>query len=426
MKLSARAFAVFVLTGLTFLLAACGDKKPPQMPAPQVSAVDVHETSVPITYEYPGRVAGYKETEVRAQVGGILLKRNFKEGSAVEAGQLLFKIDSGSFEAAVARQKAQLAQAQAAYTQSVGDAERAEALWQQKYQSTAYRDQTVAKRDANKALVEQAEAQLHQAEIDLSDTEVTAPISGVTTRENVSEGTLLTANYPNNLLTTITQTDPVYINFSYAGSDAQAMRAIMADMRSHNKNIDDLTVRIRFGDGHNYDKTGVVDFKSPSIDKDTGALGVRATVPNPDGVLVPGQFVRLIVQGLEMSNVIAIPEQALMQDNGSPYVYVISPQSEVEKRAVAVSRQLADRSWLLERGHEASAVSEDSFLPAGEAPAAAPQVFIGLRDGERVVTEGHFRIGAALAAMPKGMKLKVNLVTLDGKSAVPAAESPKK
>lgn len=426
MRIFHKVLTGFAAGGLALALAACGGEQKPKMPPPpQVSAVAARAATVPITYEYPGRVAGYKETEVRARVGGILLKRNFNEGAAVKQGQLLFEIDPSVYEAEYARQVAQVAQAKANYIQSVADADRTETLWKQQFQSTAYRDQTVAKRDSNKALVSQAEAQLRQAELNLQYTKVTAPISGMTSRENVPEGSLIAADSSANLLTTITQTDPVYINFSYSGADAQAMRGIIAEMRRRNENLDNLKVRIRFGSGRDYEKLGTVDFTSPVLDKATGSLGVRAIVANPDNVLVPGQFVRLILQGLELNDVIAVPEQALMQDNNGQFVYVVTPQDEIEKRQVAVSRQLSNRSWLLERVRAAEITPEDSYAEPGQKPAHGQPVTIGLKDGERVVTEGQFRIGSALAAMPQGVKLKV-AVSAAGGSASPAAAQPGK
>lgn len=420
MRLFNKVLTGFAAAGLVFALSACGGEQKRQAPPPQVSAVTAHAAIVPITYEYPGRVAGYKETEVRARVGGILLKRNFNEGSSVSQGQLLFEIDPSVYEAEYARQKALLAQAKANYAQSVLDAGRAEALWKQKFQSTAYRDQMAAKRDADEASVQQAQAQVRQAELNLQYTKVTAPISGMTSREHVSEGSLIATDPSSNLLTTITQTDPVYINFSYTGADAQAIRTIMEDMRRHNETIGDLKVRIRFGDGRDYDRLGIVDFTSPAIDQNTGALGVRAIAANPDGILVPGQFVRLILQGLELNNVIAIPEQSLMQDNKGQFVYVITPQDEIEQRSVAVSRQLSNRDWLLERGRETAVASVGGFIEPGQTD-KAQTVYVGLRDGEKIITEGQFRIGNALTALPKGAKLKVAVMTLDGKSAFPAA-----
>ncbi|KAA6204932.1 MAG: efflux RND transporter periplasmic adaptor subunit [Candidatus Tokpelaia sp.] len=421
MQLFYRILTGFIAVLPVFILAACGAGQTPKAPPPQVSAVTVHTATVPVSYEYPGRVAGYKETEVRARVGGILLKRNFDEGARVAQDQLLFEIDPSVYEAAYASQQAQLAQARANYAQAVLDADRAEALWQKRFQSTAYRDQMAAKRDADAATVQQAEAQLRQAKLNLEYTKVTAPIGGMTSREHVSEGSLIATDASSNLLTTITQTDPVYINFSYTGDDARAIRRLMDDMRRHGEDPGALKVQIRFGDGHDYARAGTVDFTSPRIDLATGALGVRAIVANPDDILVPGQFVRLIVQGLKVNNALTMPEQALMQDNSGQYVYVVSAQGEVEKRPVRIDRQLASRNWLLAPGQTAAAAQEDSYVEPGQEATKAPQVYIGLRDGERVITEGQFSVGNALVALPQGAKLKVTVTALDGKPVAPPA-----
>jgi len=403
---------------LIFALSGCGKKPAPKQPPIQVSVVSVHSGSVPITYEYPGRVAGYRETEVRARVGGLLLKRNFVEGSKVKEGQLLFQIDPSVYEAEVARQKGLLAAAKASYAQAIRDADRAQELWKQKYQSTAYRDQMVATRDADAAAVQQAEAQLKQAELNLEYTQVTAPIGGITGKKAVDEGSLITTDSTGNLLTTITQTDPVYINFSYAGSDARNIRRIREAMRARSENADNLRVQVRFGDGRLYDKAGAVDFTSPNIDPDTGALGVRAIVANPDDALTPGEFVRLILEGLEVDNMISIPEQALMQNSQGQFVYVVNAAGEVEMRPVVALRQLDNRDWLIERGAEqAPPAQTDQFREPDEKAPAPVKNFVGLRDGERVITEGQFRIGNALAAMPAGVRLKVDVTEIDGRPA---------
>jgi len=422
MDLTAKISAGLAAAALVLALSGCGKKPAPKAPPIQVSVITAHAANVPITYEYPGRVAGYRETEVRARVGGLLLKRNFVEGSKVEEGQLLFQIDPSVYEAEVARQKGLLAQARASYAQSVRDADRAEELWKQKYQSTAYRDQMAAKRDADAASVQQSEAQLKQAELNLGYAQVTAPISGITGVRHVDEGSLIATDSSANLLTTITQTDPVYINFSYAGSDARDIRRIQAEMRARKGNTDALRVKVQFGDGRIYDKMGQVDFTAPNIDPATGALGVRAIVANPETVLTPGEFVRLILVGLEENNVIAIPEQSLMQNSEGQFVYVVNGQNEVEMRPVVSTRQLDNGDWLLAKANEDEPPAQiDQFHEPDEKQAAPRKRLVGLRDGERVITEGQFRIGNALAVMPKGVPLRVNVTKLDGKSVAPAA-----
>lgn len=228
--------AGLVLGALGLILAASSKEENMQMPPPpQVSAITIHKAEVPITYEYAGRIAAFKETEVRARVGGILLHCNFVEGSRVRQGDLLFEIDPAPFEAEVARQTALVAQAQATYDQSARDAARAEELLTQRVQSKALRDQTVARRDADAAALKQAQAALTTARLNLDYTKVTAPISGMTSRQAVPEGSLIGTDPSSSLLTTITQSDPIYVNFSYTDSEARKIRELMSNMNARGK-----------------------------------------------------------------------------------------------------------------------------------------------------------------------------------------------
>jgi len=397
------AASLLVATGL--VIAACEGEAPPQrqMPPPMVSAVSVMSRDMPITYEYAGRIGAVKTTEVRARVGGILLHRHFTEGGVVREGDVLFELDPATYEAEVARQKALVAQAEATYRQSVSDAKRAEELLRQKVQSAAQRDQAIALRDANEAALAQARAALQMAELNHQYAQVTAPISGITSREAVSEGSLIASG---GLLTTITQSDPAYVNFSYSDTEAREIQQHLQTMRDHGETADHLNVKIRFGDGHEYEKTGIIDFTSPTLDALTGTVGVRAIVDNGQGQLVPGQFVRVEVTGLKIYTAMTIPEQALMQDASGTFVYLVNPQNQVEKRPVTVRRQLANRDWWL------------------EADRAEGDYRQGLADGEKVITQGHFRIQSAFAQMPPGVPLPVMITNLDGQDLAPPTGSP--
>lgn len=422
---------------LGLFLVACGqeeEKKAP--PVPLVTAVTVKTHEIPITYEYAGRIVAYKETEVRARVGGILLRRNFVEGARVHEKDILFEIDPATYEAEVARQKALVEQAQANYQQSIRDADRAVELLKQRVQSTSQRDQAIAKRDADAATLQQAKAALRTAELNLEYTKVAAPIGGMTSREAVSEGSLISVG---GLLTNITQNDPIYVNFSYTDVEAREIQRLMAAMNARGEKIDNLKVRIRFGDGREYPELGVIDFTSPTLDNQTGTLGVRAVVDNKDGHLVPGQFVRVTVEGLKLNNAMVIPEQALMQDSSGQFVYLVDQNGIVQKRQVEVSRQLPDRSWLLEpvrqaddakpagdaTGADMQAAQASDAAPAVKAgdaqvkatdkPAAPVMKYVGLNNGDEVVTEGQARIDMIGRQLPPGTPMKVVITTLDGK-----------
>lgn len=340
-------------------------------PPPEVSVISVRPHDVPVTYEYAARISAYRNVQVRARVGGILQHRNFIEGTEVKAGEVLFEIDPAPYEAELEKAQAQVAQAEAQYQQSIRDAERAEQLVQQKVQSTAARDTAFATRDLNKAAVAAAKAQLRTAELNLSYTKVTAPIAGITSLEQVSEGSLIGTDASSSLLTSITQLDPVYVNFSFTDTEAAEINRLRAERATTGEDADRLKIRILFGDGQAYDHEGTIDFTSSSLDTETGTLGARAVVENPDRRLIPGQFVRAVILGIHVKNAVTIPKAALLQGPQAQFVYVVNKDDAVEVRPVTVSREL-DNDWLIGSG---------------------------LNEGDRVVTEG------VIKAMP-GAKVK--------------------
>ena len=436
MTLLRKLSAALVVGVLSFGLVACGKQEKHMPPPSQASGKVIHQAEVPLNYEYAARVVAYRETEVRARVGGILLHRNFVEGSEVKQGEILFEIDPDKYEAAVASARAQVAQAQANYDQSVRDADRAEELVKQKVQSTSLRDQAFAKRDADEATLMQTKAELRTAELNLEYTKVAAPISGLTSREAVSEGSLIGTDPSSSLLTTITQFDPIYVNFSFADGEYDQIRHLMDEMQKRGEKIDNLKVTVRLGEGVDYPEQGTVDFTSPTIDKQTGTLGARAVIANPDRRLVPGMFVRVTVTGIKMANAMTIPESALVQNSGGQFVYLLkkpeapkagenAPQGAqpaapaaangqpqkaagrlmvVEQRPVKAVRKMQNGDWLID------SVKFDEK--------DKNKVVQGLRDGEEVVTEGQVYIEQGLMRIPQGQSLMVN-VTDDAPQQAP-------
>ena len=436
MTLLRKLSAALVVGVLSFGLVACGKQEKHMPPPSQASGKVIHQAEVPLNYEYAARVVAYRETEVRARVGGILLHRNFVEGSEVKQGEILFEIDPDKYEAAVASARAQVAQAQANYDQSVRDADRAEELVKQKVQSTSLRDQAFAKRDADEATLMQAKAELRTAELNLEYTKVAAPISGLTSREAVSEGSLIGTDPTSSLLTTITQLDPIYVNFSFADGEYDQIRHLMDEMQKRGEKIDNLKVTVRLGEGVDYPEQGTVDFTSPTIDKQTGTLGARAVIANPDRRLLPGMFVRVTVTGIKMANAMTIPESALVQNSGGQFVYLLkkpeapkagenAPQGAqpaapaaangqpqkaagrlmvVEQRPVKAVRKMQNGDWLID------SVKFDEK--------DKNKVVQGLRDGEEVVTEGQVYIEQGLMRIPQGQSLMVN-VTDDAPQQAP-------
>jgi membrane fusion protein (multidrug efflux system) len=336
----------------------------PTPPPPQVTIAEVQTRTVPVTYEYAARVSAYREVQVRARVGGILLKRNFTEGAQVKAGQVLFEIDPAPFEAELARTKAQLQQAQAQYNQAVRDAERALQLFAKGAGSEKARDDAISAKELGAAAVAAAEAQIRTAQLNLDYTKVKAPLSGITSLEQVPEGSLIGTSGDSGLLTSITQLDPIYVNFAFADREGAEIRRLLASQQGKGSSAKDLKVKITFGNGEVYDQEGTVDFTSSSIDRDTGTLQARAIVKNPNQRLVPGQFVRATVTGLILDDAIVVPEAAVMQGPQGQFVYTVNGTGAAEIRPIELRRQI-EGGWI---------------------------VSSGLRAGDRLVTEGIIKV----------------------------------
>lgn len=315
--------------------------------------------------EYPGRTAGYREVQVRAQVSGILQQRSYQEGSQVKQGQVLFSIDPRTYQAALARAKGALAQEQARYRQTERDLRRIRELQKKGFASESELDNAISNFEQSKANIEAAKAEVQSKQIDLDYTTVEAPISGITSKEAVSEGSLIVANDPNSsLLTQITQLDPIYVNYAYADREAARLREDVQNGVVRLPEDNQLTAEIIFGDGSLYAQKGKVDFTDSLIDKGTGTVSARAIVPNTEQTLLPGQFVRIRISGMVRPNSITVPEKALAQSPAGNFVYVVDEQGLAQPRPVDTDMINKGR-WVIRSG---------------------------LKDGERVIVDGLIRV----------------------------------
>lgn len=336
------------LAMLAAMLTAAPASAQQAPPPPAVTVMDIKPQTVPLSFQYAARISAYSNVEVRARVGGILLKRNFIEGSEVQKGDVLFNIDPAPYEAALAQAKAQLQQAQAQLDQARREETRATSLFDQKVGSEKSRDDAISSRELAEASVAAAKATVQTAELNLGYTSVTAPISGITSLQQVPEGSLLSTS---EFLTSITQLDPVYVNFSFSDSEAAEVRHLL-DMRKAKGEEPKLTVDISFGDGTEYDKKATVDFTSSSIDVETGTLQARAIVANPEKRLLPGQFVRATVTGVSLDDAILIPEVALMQGAQGQFVYTVGEDGNAKISPVTLGRKVAE-GWIVDSGLKA-------------------------------------------------------------------------
>lgn len=320
-----------------------------QMPPPEVVVEVARTESVPLELEYAARTAGYREVQVRAQVSGILQERTYQEGSQVKRGQVLFRIDPRPYQAALSRAKGALAQEQARYRQTERDLKRIRELQKKGFASESELDNAVSNFEQSKANIEAAKAEVQARQIDLDYTTVEAPISGITSKETVSEGSLMVAGDPNaSLLTQITQLDPLYVNFAAPDREVERVRSGLA-AGTLKMEGEHMRVELKFGDGSTYPTEGRVDFTDSLVDRGTGTVSVRAVVPNPEQSLLPGQFVRVVVKGLSKPQAITVPERAISQGPSGTFVYIVDEQGTARARPVTTS-QTAGGRWAVDSG----------------------------------------------------------------------------
>jgi len=306
--------------------AAAANNRPP----PEVVVGKVQPMAVTVRAEYPGRVLGIREIQVRARVGGILLKRLYNEGQIVKQGDVLFQIDPEPFRVALRQAQAQLQRAQADTRQAQRNYDRIMALYKADAVSTQERDQALSDREVAQANVKLAEAQVAQAQLNLDYASVQAPQSGVTTLEVLNEGNLINTG---DLLTTITQLDPVQVRFSLPENDAIAQREARQAMAAGNPHPK-RDVELIFPGGQRYAQIGQVDFTESTIDPQTGTVLSRALFPNAQRNLTPGQFVRIDVHLFSIDNAIVVPASAVDEGDKGPMVYSVDAESKVHAKPV--------------------------------------------------------------------------------------------
>ncbi|SHO61542.1 membrane fusion protein, multidrug efflux system [Pseudoxanthobacter soli DSM 19599] len=320
-------------------------------PPPAVTIATVERKNVPLSYEYAGRVSAFREVEVRARVAGILMSRNFTEGATVKEGDVLFRIDPATYEAEVARASAQVQRAEAALKQAENDSGRASALFDRKFGTEKARDDAASAVETAKADLAVAQAQLKTAEINLGYTTVRAPITGVTSLKVVPEGGLVGTGSNDSLLTRITQLNPVYVNFSFTDAEAAEIRRLISSGRVIVANNGRLSVKLKLANGETYPTEGIVDFTDRNVDLQTGTVRARAEFANPDGLLLPGQFVRATISGITLKDAVVIPQEAVMQGPQGTFVYVVDGESDAQMKPIELGRELGD-GWIVRSGLE--------------------------------------------------------------------------
>ena len=363
---------------LCLALAACGasdgtEKGPGKgkgggnpfagMPPPEVNVVTVTPRALDETFEYVGQTAGSREVEVRARVTGILLKRNFKEGAPVREGESLYTIDPAPFQAAVNSAAADVAGAEARLDQAKRNAARLKPLYAEKAVSQKDYDDAVSAQAIGEADLQAARARLTTARLNLAYTRVEAPASGITGRSLRQEGSLVSG--PDVLLTTITRIEPIWVNFGIPDREQQAIQSDVQAGRLVLPKGGNFEVALRRSDGSLYPHTGRINFTDVSVSPATGTREVRAELPNPGGVLRPGEFVRVILKGAVRPHAVTVPQRAVLEGPQGKFVYVVNDKSVAEARPVQAGEWHGE-SWIITQG---------------------------LNAGDRVITDGVMKLG---------------------------------
>jgi len=388
--------AVVLMLSGSLALTGCDDKPAQQQQgagqAPEVGVVTVKAAPLQITTELPGRTTAYRIAEVRPQVSGIILKRNFTEGSDVEAGVSLYQIDPATYQAAYDSAKGDLAKAQAAANIAQMTLNRYKKLLGTKYISQQDYDTAQADAQQANATVIAAKAAVENARINLAYTKVTSPISGRTGTSTVTEGALVQSGQTT-ALTTVQQLDPIYVDVTQSSNDFLRLKQEMAN-GSLKQDNGKAKVELVTNDGMKYDQSGTLEFSGVTVDQTTGSITLRAVFPNPDHTLLPGMFVRAKLEEGVNPNALLVPQQGVTRTpRGDATAMVVGEGDKVEIRNITATQAIGDK-WL---------------------------VTDGLKSGDRVIIEG-------LQKVKPGVQVKAQEVTSDKKEQAQAngqSEQPK-
>lgn len=373
--------AVFAVVSMALLLAACGNKSSGQPAAPgggrpavEVGVITVDPRTIGLVTELPGRLEASRVAQVRARVAGILQKRLFREGSDVKAGQRLFEIDSAPYRAAAASAEASLARARANLTQATALAERYKPLVEANAVSKQEYVNAIAAQQQTEADVAAAKAAVQTAQINLGYASVTSPIAGRIGRALVTEGALVGQGEATQLAL-VQQINPMYVNFTQSSAELLRLRkAINSGKLMRAAAVDSTRVRVVLEDGTEYAKPGKLLFEDLSVDPTSGEVMLRAELPNPDGLLLPGMYVRVRLEQAQAQAVIELPQQAVTRSGTGDSVMVVAADGKVSPRTVKVG-SAQDGKWI---------------------------VLEGLKAGEQVMIDGFQKLqpGAPVKAVP--------------------------
>ncbi|EDS7166716.1 multidrug efflux RND transporter periplasmic adaptor subunit AcrA [Salmonella enterica] len=382
--------AVVLMLSGSLALTGCDDKQDQQggQQMPGVGVVTLKTEPLQITTELPGRTVAYRIAEVRPQVSGIILKRNFVEGSDIEAGVSLYQIDPATYQATYDSAKGDLAKAQAAANIAELTVKRYQKLLGTQYISKQEYDQALADAQQATAAVVAAKAAVETARINLAYTKVTSPISGRIGKSSVTEGALV-QNGQASALATVQQLDPIYVDVTQSSNDFLRLKQELANGSLKQEN-GKAKVDLVTSDGIKFPQSGTLEFSDVTVDQTTGSITLRAIFPNPDHTLLPGMFVRARLQEGTKPTALLVPQQGVTRTpRGDATVLVVGADNKVETRQIVASQAIGDK-WL---------------------------VTDGLKAGDRVVVSG-------LQKVRPGAQVKVQEITADNKQQAASGDQP--
>lgn len=382
--------AVVLMLSGSLALTGCDDKQDQQggQQMPEVGVVTLKTEPLQITTELTGRTVAYRIAEVRPQVSGIILKRNFVEGSDIEAGVSLYQIDPATYQATYDSAKGDLAKAQAAANIAELTVKRYQKLLGTQYISKQEYDQALADAQQATAAVVAAKAAVETARINLAYTKVTSPISGRIGKSSVTEGALV-QNGQASALATVQQLDPIYVDVTQSSNDFLRLKQELANGSLKQEN-GKAKVDLVTSDGIKFPQSGTLEFSDVTVDQTTGSITLRAIFPNPDHTLLPGMFVRARLQEGTKPTALLVPQQGVTRTpRGDATVLVVGADNKVETRQIVASQAIGDK-WL---------------------------VTDGLKAGDRVVVSG-------LQKVRPGAQVKVQEITADNKQQAASGDQP--
>lgn len=338
-----------ILLSACFVLSGCDDKevKAP-LPQPHVGVVTLKAEPLQVTTELPGRTDAYRVAEVRPQVGGIILKRNFTEGSDIRGGESLYQIDPASYKAAYDSAQGELAKAVAAAKLAHLTVQRDKPLVGDRYVSQQEFDTAVANAQQADADVQAAKANVETARINLAYTKVTSPIDGRIGQSNVTEGALVTTEQAN-ALATVQQLDPIYVDVTQSSNDFIRLKQAVIQGNLE-KSALQTQVTLVMENGQPYPLKGQLQFSDVSVDESTGSITIRALFPNPQHDLLPGMFVRARIDEGMQKDALLVPQQGVTRNpRGEATVMLVNAKSQVEVRSVTAAQAIGDK-WLVTEG----------------------------------------------------------------------------